>query len=407
MRISLAVASVLCGMLMGSCVDTSTLAEGGMTGTGIAYGRITGFGSIYVNGIHYNVDAAQFYRDGATASGQGAFVAGEFVTVTGTVGSDGVNGIAERVVFDSLLKGEVTAVSTDGNSLVVLGQTVQTDLLTVLHGFTQLGSLQLGNVLEVSGVRDAAGVIQASSLALLADTPTGLALKLEGVVSGLQATEKTFRLGGLTVDYATASLGSLGDAGLVNGQYVQVEASSPVQGTRLVASKVSGKSRYPAHTGSSRLEIEGLISAVQDASHFTLAGQAVAVTASTRLVGLAAANLTIGRWVEVEGTVVAGVLQASEIVLRQADAGIRLQGQITAIDTLAQTLTLQGETLHVDNASMLLSGEDMNRLGRPGGHHGVASFADLKVGDYIEVNAIRLADGSLQVLRLDRGGRPR
>ena len=55
-------------LLLSACVDTTLVAEGGMTGTGISAGRITGFGSIYVNGVYYNVDKAAFYRNGVVSN---------------------------------------------------------------------------------------------------------------------------------------------------------------------------------------------------------------------------------------------------------------------------------------------------------------------------------------------------
>lgn len=71
--------------------------------------------------------------------------AGEFITVTGSVNTDGVSGVATQVKFDGLVKGTVEAIATDGKSISILGQTIQIDLLSVLHGFVdQLADGQLG-----------------------------------------------------------------------------------------------------------------------------------------------------------------------------------------------------------------------------------------------------------------------
>ncbi|HPY41363.1 MAG TPA: DUF5666 domain-containing protein, partial [Thiolinea sp.] len=168
MKINLAALVVSAAFLLASCGDAVTLAEGGMTGTGITAGRITGFGSIYVNGIHYDVDNALFYRNDTKVSDQSSFAAGEFITVTGTVNTDGISGVATQVNFDGLVKGKVDAIAADGKSISILGQTIQIDLLSVLHGFDLLADLQIGNLVEVSGDRLPSGAIKATSLTLLA-----------------------------------------------------------------------------------------------------------------------------------------------------------------------------------------------------------------------------------------------
>ena len=126
------------------------LAEGGIGGTGISAGPITAFGSVFVNGVEYNVDQATFTRNGQWVSGQQEYRIGEYVTVKGTVNADGITGNATEVNFNSDLQGIVTAVSTDNITIGIMGQTIQVNSLTVFHGFNQLVDLAVGNVMEVS-----------------------------------------------------------------------------------------------------------------------------------------------------------------------------------------------------------------------------------------------------------------
>ena len=153
----------LFSLLLPSCNSNTQLAEGGIGGTGIAYGTITGFGSIWVNGVRYDVSNASFTRDGVSASGQSDYRIGEVVTINGSVNADGISGVASNVEFDDLLEGTVSQASSDGSTLQVLGQTVSTDARTVLHGFALLTDLQVGNVVEVSGYRQGQ-VIRATSI---------------------------------------------------------------------------------------------------------------------------------------------------------------------------------------------------------------------------------------------------
>ena len=411
MKINLAALVVSAAFLLTSCGDALTLAEGGMTGTGITAGRITGFGSIYVNGIHYDVDNALFYRNDAKVSDQSSFAAGEFITVTGSVNNDGVTGVATQVKFDGLVKGTVDAIVADGKSISILGQTIQIDLLSVLHGFDQLADLQLGNLVEVSGDRLPSGVIKATSLALLADNYQSTdSLQVVGAISHLKPELKTFQMNGLTVNYSAANLVAWNGKALANGQLVQVTASQLPEGGVLNAQQLSLQASEGKYPEKSRLELEGIVSAISSASAFSLAGQSVVTSSSTQFVGLTSSSLAVGLTLEVEGTVDAsGLLQAKRVMLRDVSAnnGQELAGQITAIDKTLNTISLAGYTLYLDNGSMLLKNAQMaKRLAQRGSHHDVTKFDDLVVGDYIEATVIQFADGTWHVLRLDRGGRP-
>lgn len=411
MKINLAALVVSASLLLTSCGDAVTLAEGGMTGTGITAGRITGFGSIYVNGIHYDVDNAWFYRNGTKVSDQSSFAAGEFITVTGSVNTDGISGVATQVKFDGLVKGTVEAIAADTKSISILGQTIQIDLLSVLHGFDQLADLQSGNLVEVSGDRLPSGAIKATSLALLASSYQSTeGLQLVGAIRNLKPELKTFQVNDLTVNYSTATLVDWNNQVLSNGQLVQVKASQlPVNGV-LSAEQLSLQATQGKYPDKSRLELEGIVSAISSASAFSLAGQSVVTSSATQFIGLTASSLAVGLTLEVEGTVDAnGLLQAKRVMLRDVSGnnGQELVGQITAIDKTLNTISLAGYTLYLDNGSMLLkNAQTAKRLAQRGSHHDVTKFADLVVGDYIEATVIQFADGTWHVLRLDRGGRP-
>lgn len=411
MKINLAALVVSAAFLLTSCGDAVTLAEGGMTGTGITAGRITGFGSIYVNGIHYNVDNAWFYRNGTKVSDQSSFAAGEFITVTGTVNTDGISGVATQVKFDGLVKGTVDAIAADGKSISMLGQTIQIDLLSVLHGFDQLADLQVGNLVEVSGDRLPSGAIKATSLALLAASYQNTeGLQLVGALRNLKPELKIFQMNGLTVNYSAASLVDWNNQALSNGQIVQVKASQLPANGLLIAEQLSLQATQGKYPDKSRLELEGIVSAISSASEFSLAGQSVVISSVTQFIGLTASSLAVGLTLEVEGTVDAnGLLQAKRVMLRDVSGnnGQELAGQITAIDKTLNTISLAGYTLYLDNGSMLLkNAQTAKRLANRGSHHDVTKFEDLVVGDYIEATVIQFADGTWHVLRLDRGGRP-
>ena len=179
----------------------STTADG----TNITSGRITGFGSIIVNGIRFDVDNASFRKDDVSSQ-QSDFQIGEYIVIKGSIDETGLNGTATEVIFKDLLEGQVTNVSVDGISIEVLGQTISTDESTVFHGFTALTDLIEGSIVEVSGIKDADGMIIATSIELEDDSFVNgeSENEIKGIISDLNATLMTFQIGNLIIDYSSA-----------------------------------------------------------------------------------------------------------------------------------------------------------------------------------------------------------
>ena len=121
---------ILVCILLNACGSDSLQLANGVGGTGISVGRLTGFGSMYVNGIKFNTDNATYIRDGVGSKSQDDFSTGEIVRINGTIDSNKITGTANEVIFTDLLEGVVTSVAS-GESLEVLGQKVTTNSLTV------------------------------------------------------------------------------------------------------------------------------------------------------------------------------------------------------------------------------------------------------------------------------------
>jgi hypothetical protein len=93
------------------------------TGLAVAVGPITGFGSVIVNGVTYDTDAAEFTSDGVVVT-QDDLKAGQYVLVQGTIDDNDTTGTASSVTFDDNVEGPVSSVDSVAGSFVVLGQTV-------------------------------------------------------------------------------------------------------------------------------------------------------------------------------------------------------------------------------------------------------------------------------------------
>jgi hypothetical protein len=88
----------------------STVA--GIGGTGkIASGTITAFGSIWVNGIKYDIDSAllEVNDDDGAGLSQDDLRIGMVVTVTAVV--EGSSGVASLVVYDNEIEGPVSGLT--------------------------------------------------------------------------------------------------------------------------------------------------------------------------------------------------------------------------------------------------------------------------------------------------------
>ena len=374
------------------------LAEGGIGGTGISAGPITAFGSVFVNGVEYNVDQATFTRNGQWVSGQQEYRIGEYVTVKGTVNADGITGNATEVNFNSDLQGIVTAVSTDNITIGIMGQTIQVNSLTVFHGFNQLVDLAVGNVMEVSGVRNAEHGLIASSITLLDSSYTGLTpLEVKGLIQNLDANNKTFTMGNLLVDYSLAALDGFQQLNLQNGQYVEVKTLQGLSGNQLKASEVELKTEYLQLESGLEVELEGVITRFVSATDFSVNGQPIKLTNATKFEDGNLNALNLNAYVEVDGKIDAnGVLIADEISLKVAnDKSIQeIEGNITALDTQTHTIQMTNKIVITDT-STIWEDDSKNNISH-------MSFNNLQVGDYLEIKARLLVNGKFLALKLQR-----
>ncbi|HEY1286879.1 MAG TPA: DUF5666 domain-containing protein [Burkholderiales bacterium] len=143
---------------------------GGIGGTGQSaaaeigvLGVITGFGSICVNGIEVHYDANTQVALNGDLSSAGALRIGQVVSVL-AIGS-GTQARAHWIDVVDAAVGPVTGVENAGAMLQVNRERVRIEPSTVFGpglGRAQLASAQAGDILRVSGLRNAEGVIVAT-----------------------------------------------------------------------------------------------------------------------------------------------------------------------------------------------------------------------------------------------------
>ena len=350
-------------------------------------GVITGFGSVFIDGVEYETDDSTFTIDGIAGTEDDLDV-GMVITLTGTVNPDGSTGFASNIVFSNELEGVVIAnnYATDG-TLNIMGQTIKVDAATVFESkvatITTIDQIAAGNIVEISGHSTGTGTIYATRLEVKKETKEmNDTIEVKGVVSNLNSSAQTFDLGNLTVDYSSAMLDDI--TNLANGLYVEVKSTQALNGSTMVASKVEleddGSFEHEGDDGE-EMEFEGVIVSVGDDSSFVVNGQTVFYNNFTEVEHGTLNDLVVDAKVKVEGEFDSnGKLIAEEIEFK-VHGELELSGYIDAIDSAGNTITVMGNILHLGNNTIMLDerdeGVDPERY---------FNLADLSTNDWVEVH---------------------
>ena len=259
------------------CFLPRETAVGGIQGSGFRLlqliGRITGFGSIYVNGVEYSTAHANVLIDGRLGT-ESELQAGQIVALEGTVNDDGRTGAATHVEFFGDVIGPVTMVDPAELKFEVLGQTVQISGDT-LYGNADLALdlsvLTVGTYVEVSGFADSHGTLMAARVdpVLAGTTP-----QVRGHVERLDAKTNSFRINGLNVYYNGAAV----EGSVKNGADVKVQGR--LTGETLLATSVVVVPD-DADEGEHG-DIEGIITSFESGAAFAVNDQPVRTNSGTR-----------------------------------------------------------------------------------------------------------------------------
>jgi hypothetical protein len=319
-----------CAVLLAGCGGgvggTGNVAGGGTGGTGISYGPITGFGSVIVNGVHFDFDPAVVSLNGGGSAGgeTGGLEVGMVIRVRGEFNNDGISGTAAGIEYEDSLTGPIADITdvngSDPRTATVLGQTVIMDSATQFYGFssnTLAGPVQ-GQVIELSGLIDEQGRLRATYIRKKKNAwEPGLDLSIKGRVSAL--TDSTFMINLLTVSYGPGTnVHDVAGGSLSNGDYVKVQGDiASVSATTLDAVEIDGVSEDLDQGDVDKVEIEGYVT-VATINGFSIGGHDAVISGSTQYSGSCEnlGSITAGTRLEAEGALVSGVLQASKVECR-------------------------------------------------------------------------------------------
>ncbi|MES2013592.1 MAG: DUF5666 domain-containing protein [Pseudomonadota bacterium] len=270
---------------------TGAPTQNGMGGTGIV-GVITGFGSICVNGleVHYFTDTP-VDLDGKQISSQDLSI-GHVVAVEAT--GRGESLVAHEIHAYHQISGPITAIDNAGKKLKVMGQSVSANA-------GQLKGMQVGQWVNVSGLRNADGSVVASRI----DQTNGQ--QIAQTVGNLTRKGNKVYLGGTVIEGLPKTAGNANtDAlltGVWNGKSLQVQDMKigPVSG---LLQKIQV------------FHLQGLASGSMAGGNLKLSGQQVGVTAQTKLSGNNANKSLAGKAIIVRGLIKDGKPSAQFIDLQ-------------------------------------------------------------------------------------------
>lgn len=317
---ALLLASTLFSLSTCGGIGGSQYSGGGTGGTGISTGSISGFGSVVVNGVHYNTNAKTKKifngNDNSAMGDQELFRVGMVVTVRYSPG----NNDAREIEYRNNLRGPIDEIATGAdNILTILGQIV------VVENAVTFASLTRGDIVEVSGFVDSAGRIRAAYLLPVPPPlpPPFLEFDVKGFVS--ESSSTGFRLGplpdGSGITVAVSYDGAAAMGGLDNGIFVQVTTdTAPVAGS-IKATRVERLASRTDFPESVAVDFEGLVTKPWAGSEndlsFEVEGKRVTWTADTVFTGGAPSDTQeSNRKVQVLGTETGGVFSAIDILFR-------------------------------------------------------------------------------------------
>ncbi len=381
------------------------VADGGIRGTGSSVGPVSGFGSVFVNGVKFETDGRVSSDDGIEREDQ--LQEGMILRIEGEWRVDG-RGNAESVEYDDTFRGLVANLTQtlDADGMVesvqftIYGQTVVADQQTVFKDIA-LETLADGAFVRISGWRepDPDGRYRASHIGLMTQDETNV--EIEGRIDegSLQLNLNQFSINGQSVSYTdSAFAGSLTEADLAD--LLLVEAEGTISNGVLIAREIDeGETRRYRRGSGDDIEFSGPVSTDYNASNrsFRINGLIVFVDDDTEFDdGLSASDLTAGMLIQVEGDFQDnGSVLAEEIEAREGNASVDGVLDVNTLNFNDQTFRVGGVLVQLTPRTIITDDDSDLRL----------KLADLNGSYQLEVEGIERQSGSgvvLEAIKVER-----
>lgn len=344
-----------------------------------AQGPVNGFGSVIVDGERYDTSHTTFYRRGVAVN-EADFEVGDMVVVVGY--KQDAKLVAETVYFEPSLSGRVEAYDITAGVITLLGQRVKLDADTVIGAELSDKSL-LGEDITVSGWQNDSDI----RATRIVQNSTSQATQVRGHVHSIDKNAMRLSVGGLRVDYsAVNSMPVLqqGDIVVVSGDLAGNDVDRILRASSVVKQSVDQIKIPAAGNGT----LSGFVRNREGNVRFWLNSVEVHLSEQTLFENGSVNDLMSGNLVRVRGTYnTNGILQANAIRITRFADKRSFSGEITDITMLGSDRA----KIAINSNKFLLEADtalvDLQQF------HSRLSAADLRVGDYVVVNAIATADG--------------
>ena len=388
---------ILAALLLVGCADDGSQSAdtGGIGGTGVSQGTITAFGSIFVNGVEWEIDSAAIELDGLVAT-EADLRVGMRVRVVGDFSGDGSSGTATSVRFDDSVEGPISDVPVltlpggTEKSFTILGRTILVDESNTVFGDgASFSSLAMDQVLEVSGFDESSNTIRASRVSLRGVFPAVAAATLSGAVQNLMKNPDgsgIFEIGSITIRYLmTTQFEGLTLGDLAEGRIVDVEGDLRVSGNELDAGEIEAEDEGLGQEDAEAAEIEGVVSNFVSLADFDLDG--VSVDASAAILEPVDLVVADGSFIEAEGRLVAGMIIADVLKSEEGEGDeIEIKAAITSLDIVQREFLMLGIVVFADGETEIHDERDGDES---------FLFSEMSVGDWFQIEGIE--DGPARV----------
>jgi len=359
-------------------------------------GQITGFGSIYVNGIEFDTVGASYEVDDSMASDDDALAVGMVVKVEGSVNADGLTGTALKVEYDDDIEGVVEQLAPGADAstktFLVMGVTVVADSSSTNFKSDDpnfsFETIAEDDVVEVSGDYGTDGSLYATYIEEQGAGDDEYEAK--GTVDNWDGTD-TFDLvlrNGSILVVKVAAGAEIPSVPIEDGQFVEVEgtiddpAAAP---NTLTAVKVELEDDDRLDDDDNEIEVKGMLNYDMATGAWSVKGIELAFGEGTEyepvsLADMIADQSATGMTVEVEGQKAGDVLQVEKIELEEDELEFKADVDAKAGDG---TLTLSFGAA-MGTVPVIVNGDTMFR-----DDDAVESFNydSISVGDKVEIEA--------------------
>ncbi len=387
-------------------LETSSLNK---TTTGV----ITGFGSVFVNGVEYETTNANVNIDGVenAQGGDAGLKLGMVVSLSGD--ATGANGNAVSISFNDEVEGMVTTLpvsnGTGGYTLTVMGLTINMDEDTVFEnavdGTLAISDIVIGNIVEVSGYSAGDGTVWATRVEMKSNARAdGDTVELKGVIRDLSADGSTFTIGAMVLSITNAVLAENEITTLSDGMLIETKSDVALDGNGvMIVTEIDVKSemkkRVETDGNDEEVEVEGVITAGITNSAFDVNGSTVIFDANTRFVHGAEANIATGVKIKVKGVVDTNGDFLAETIVFKPTGDIKLAGAITSADAATNTVSIFGLTINLVNSTFV---EDDRDVAEDDLVKYLFGADDLVAGDWLEIKAYKNSNGELVAMKMIR-----